>query len=71
MRRAIADMALDDDQARPIVDPLGNRDRLGDPLAVVGVADPLHVPAIGEKPPATSSVKARAVLPSIVMWLLS
>ncbi len=25
------------------------RDRLGDPLGVVGVADPRHVPAIGEK----------------------
>src|ERR1700730_13292600 len=47
----VADMARDDDQARPIVDTLGDGDRLGDTLAIVGVADPLHMPAIGEKPP--------------------
>jgi len=51
MRRTIADMALDDDQARPIVNALGDRDRVGDPLTIVGVADPLHVPAIVEKTP--------------------
>src|SRR6516165_5036161 len=48
VRRTIADVALDNDQARPIVDALGDRDRVGDPLTIVGVADPLHVPAIGE-----------------------
>src|SRR4029077_17188162 len=51
MRRTVADMALDDDQARPILDALGNRDRVGDALAIVGIADPLHMPAIGEKSP--------------------
>src|SRR5207248_4238521 len=51
MRRAVADMAFDNDQTGPIVDPLGDSDRFGDALAVVGVADPLHMPAIGEKPP--------------------
>src|SRR5438477_7952855 len=51
MRRTVADMAFDNDQTGPIVDPLGDSDRFGDALAVVGVADPLHMPAIGEKPP--------------------
>src|SRR5438552_17402331 len=44
-------MALDYDPAGPIVDALGDGDRVGDPLAIIGIADPLHVPAIGEKPP--------------------
>ncbi len=49
VRRAVADMALDDDQGRPVVGALGVGDRVGDPLAVVGVADPLDLPAIAEK----------------------
>jgi hypothetical protein len=44
-------MALDDNEAGPIIDALGDRDRIGDPLAIVGVADPLNVPTIGQKPP--------------------
>ncbi len=51
VRRAVTDVAFDDDQARPIVNALGDRDCISDPLAIVGVADPLHVPAIGEEPP--------------------
>ena len=41
-------------------------------LLVVGVADARDVPAVADETRvATSSLNARAVLPSIVMWLLS
>src|SRR5438309_11561559 len=50
MRRTVADMAFDNNQTGPIIDPLGNGDRFGDTLAVVGVAHPLDMPAVGEKP---------------------
>ena len=46
---AIADMALDDDQRRHVARAPEYLDRLRNPLRVVGVADPLHVPAIGEE----------------------
>src|SRR5438309_8909391 len=51
MRSAVADMAFDANQARPVVDALGARDRVSDPLAIIGIADPLDVPTIGEEPP--------------------
>ena len=49
VRSAVADVALDDDQRRYVVRAPEYLDRLRDPLRVVGVADPLHVPAIGEE----------------------
>ena len=49
MRSAIADMAIDDDQRGYVVRPAECLDRLRDPLRVIGVADPLHVPAIGKE----------------------
>ena len=49
MRRAIADVAFDDDQGRHVVGAPETLDGLRQPLRVVGVADALHVPAIGEE----------------------
>ena len=40
-------------------------------LDVVAVGHALHMPAVGGETGATSSVKARSVEPSIVMWLSS
>ena len=49
VRGAVADMAVDDDQGRHLRRAPEALDRLRQPLRVVGVADLLHVPAIGEK----------------------
>ena len=49
VRRAVADMALDDDQRRHVRRAAESLDRLGHPLRVVGIADALHVPAIGQE----------------------
>ena len=49
VRRAVADVAVDDDQCRRIVSLAENLDRLGQSLVIVGVADVLHVPAIGKE----------------------
>ena len=49
VRGAVADMAVDDDQGRHIVRASKSLDRLRQPSGVVGVADTLHVPAIGEE----------------------
>ena len=50
VRGAIADVTFDDDQGRHIVGSLEDLDRLRQPLSIVGVADALHVPAIGKEP---------------------
>ena len=49
VRRAIADVALDDDQRRRVAVALKVVERLGQPPRVVGVADMLDIPAIGAK----------------------
>ena len=49
MGRAVADMAVDDNQGRYVVGMPEGLDRLCEPLAVIGVADALHVPAIGKE----------------------
>ena len=49
VRGAVADMTVDDDQGRHIVGSLEDLDRLRQPLPIVGVADALHVPAIGQE----------------------
>ncbi len=49
MGRAIADMAVDDDQRRDLIGGATSLDRLRDPLDVIGVADSCHVPAIGQE----------------------
>ena len=49
VRRAIADMALDDNQRWRVIGAAENLDRLRQPLSIVGVAYAVHVPAIGEE----------------------
>ena len=49
MRGAVADMAVDDDQGRHGLRAAESLERLRQPLRVVGVADLLHVPAIGQE----------------------
>src|SRR3546814_7512117 len=47
MRRPVADMALHDDQRRPVVALPKDLDRRADAVPIVGVANPYDVPAIG------------------------
>ena len=49
VRRAVANVALDDDQRRHILSPAKNRDRLRQPLLIVNIADALHVPTVGKE----------------------
>ena len=56
VRRAVADVAVDDDQRRPLLLVLELVEGAGDQLEVVGVADPGDVPAVALKRAATSSV---------------
>ena len=49
MGRAVADVAVDDDQGWHVVGASEGFDRLCEPLGVIGVADALHVPAIGKE----------------------
>ena len=56
---------------RPALGPPEHMDGALDPVDVVGIADPQHVPAVAQKAGRTSSVKVMFVLPSMVMWLLS
>ena len=44
VRRAVADVAVEDDQGRPALGLAEDRERILDPLEVIGVADPQHVP---------------------------
>ena len=69
--RTVADVAFDDDQGRAVGGPLGIGDRVGDPHAVVGVADPQHLPAIAKKPRGDILAERELGMASIVMWLLS
>ena len=49
VRRAVADVAVEDDQRRPALGLAEDRERVLDALEVVGVADAQHVPAVGEE----------------------
>ena len=49
VRRAVADVAVEDDQGRPALGLPEDRERILDALEVVGIADPQHVPVIAEK----------------------
>ena len=42
--RAVADVAVEDDQGRPALGLAEDRERILDALEVVGIADPQHVP---------------------------
>ena len=50
VRRSVADVAVDDDQGRPVVGFVEGRERPLELVEVVGVADPRDVPAVGEEP---------------------
>ena len=69
--RAVADVAVEDDERWPTVRLAKNVQGVLDAIDVVGVADAQDVPAVAQKSAATSSVKVIVVLPSMVMWLLS
>ena len=71
MRGAIADVTLDDDQGRHIVGAPKGLDRLRQPLSIIGVADALHVPAIGEETRRDIVAESQIRVPSIVTRLLS
>ena len=49
VRRAVANVALDDDQRWHILGSAENLDRLRQPLSIVDIADALHVPAVGKE----------------------
>ncbi len=49
VRRAIADVAVDDDQGRAIAGPAEDLDRMRNPLDIVGIADAHHVPAVAHE----------------------
>ena len=50
VRRAIRDVAVHDDQRRPVVGCLKRAERPRQHLQIVGVAHPQHIPAIAQKP---------------------
>jgi hypothetical protein len=66
VRRAIADVAVENDQRRPVFRLAEDRERFLDALQIVGIADAQHIP-MARKRAATSSVKVILVLPSMVM----
>ena len=49
VRRAIADVAVQNDQRRPSFGLPEDRKGIFDPLPIIGVANPQHIPPIGEK----------------------
>src|SRR5665213_179270 len=49
MRSAVSDMAVDDDQGRYVVGASEDFDGLRSSLRIIGVANSLHVPAVGQK----------------------
>ena len=49
VRRAIADVAVENDQRRPAFGLAEDRERILDALEIVGIADPQHIPMIGEE----------------------
>ena len=46
VRRAVADMAVDDDQGRPMFGLAKDRERILDPTDVIGIAHTQHIPPI-------------------------
>ena len=49
VRRAIADVAVDDDQRRPVVGALKGSERAGKHLEIVRIAHPGHVPPVADE----------------------
>ena len=71
VRRAVADVAVDDDQRRPAGRLLERRERALEHLQIVGVADARDVPAVADEARGHVLAERERVLPSMVMWLLS
>ena len=71
MRSAITDVAVDNDQGRHIAGSPEDADRLRQTLRVVGVADALHIPAIGEESRRDIVAESEIGVPSMVIRLLS
>ena len=65
--RAPADVAVDDDEGRPVVGVLELLERGGERLGVGGVHHLEDVPAVGRNRAAVSSVKVIEVEPSMVI----
>ena len=49
VRRAVADMAVENDQRRPVFRLAEDRERVLDPLQIIGIADAQHVPMVSEE----------------------
>src|SRR5215831_9713049 len=51
VRRAIADVAIQNDERRAALGATEYRERVLDPRQIVGIADPQHVPSVGKEAP--------------------
>ena len=71
VRRAISDVTIHNDQRRSVLAILKRPERTAERLEIIRVADTGHIPAVSDKPRRHVLSEVRAVLPSIVMWLLS
>ena len=72
VRRAVADVAVQNDEGRPALGLPEDGERLLDAIDVVGVAHSQHVPAVRQEPGCDVLGEGEAGrCPSIVMWLLS
>ena len=69
--RSVADVAVDDEERRPVPRALEEGEGLRELAEVVCVVDVGDGPAVGRKRAAASSEKDSVVLPSRLMWLLS
>jgi hypothetical protein len=67
MRRAVADVAVENDQRRPVFGLAEDGECIRDARKIVGITDPQHIPMIGEEARGKSSVKVMRVWPSMVM----
>ena len=70
--RPISDVTVHDDQRRPVLAILERSESTAEHLEVIRIADTRHIPAVGDEPRShIFSEGQSAVLPSMVMWLLS
>ena len=71
VRRAVGDVAVDDDQRRAIGGALERPERALEHLEVVGVADAGDVPAVADEARRHVVAEGQLGVASMVMWLLS
>ena len=69
--RAVADMAVQDDEGRPALRLLENLQSMLDAIDVVGIAHAQDVPPVAQKAGRDVLGEGDRVFPSMVMWLLS